>query len=181
MRLLLISNSTSAGQDYLAWPMEFIADFIGLPDGPVLFIPYAGVTLTYDDYISRVRYRFKEKGIDIHSVHEYPDPRQAVEKAAIIVTGGGNTWQLLHLVNQNGILSLIRNKVLAGTPYIGWSAGANLACPTIRTTNDMPVVQPASFDALNLIPFQINPHYTDSNPEDMPEKPVKTGSGNLFI
>jgi dipeptidase E len=88
----------------------------------------------------------------------------AVNEASAIVVGGGNTWKLLKMTRDNKLIDIVRKKVISGTPYIGWSAGSNLACPTIKTTNDMPVVEPDSFSAFNLIPFQINPHYLDVNP-----------------
>jgi dipeptidase E len=164
MRLLLISNSTNAGEEYLAYPMKQINNFLGPEKHSILFIPYAGITISYDDYANRVLKRFNEIGQDISSVHTYKNKEKAVEEAEIIVVGGGNTWQLLHLLQKYNLVNSIRNKVLSGTPYIGWSAGSNLCCPTIRTTNDMPVVQPESFNAFNLVPFQINPHYLDGNP-----------------
>ena len=165
MRLLLISNSTNAGEEYLSYPMPQIKKFLGSEKLRILFIPYAGITISYDDYASRVNQRFIEIGHNLQSIHEYSNPIQAVNDAEIIVTGGGNTWQLLHLLQQNKLISAIRNKVLAGTPFIGWSAGSNVCCPTIRTTNDMPVVEPESMTSFNLVPFQINPHYLDANPE----------------
>ena len=136
---------------------------VSLP-GKAIFIPYAAVTFSFDEYEEKVCERFKEIGIEIESVHHSSDLKQAIENAAAIVVGGGNTWHLQKLLNDNDLVNTIRKKVLAGTPYIGWSAGSNVACPTIKTTNDMPVVEPGSFEAFNLIPFQINPHYTDSNP-----------------
>jgi dipeptidase E len=165
MRLLLISNSTNAGEEYLAYPMQNIKEFIGPGKPEILFIPYAGITVNHDDYTQRVTQRFSEIGHSVTSIHSLPNPQQAVKDAELIVIGGGNTWQLLHLLQKNNLVSLIREKVLSGTPYIGWSAGANLCCPTIRTTNDMAVVQPESFNSFNLIPFQINPHFLDENPE----------------
>jgi dipeptidase E len=165
MRLLLISNSTNAGEEYLAYPMGNIKDFIGDKKVNILFLPYAGITISYNDYAARVNDRFLQIGQSITSIHTYSDPRHAVENAEIIVIGGGNTWQLLHLLQKNQLVDLIREKVLSGTPYIGWSAGSNLCCPTIRTTNDMAVVQPQSLNSFNLVPFQINPHYLDANPE----------------
>jgi dipeptidase E len=165
MRLLLISNSTNAGEEYLAYPMDMIKEFIGPKKVNILFIPYAGITISYDNYAARVNARFHEIGHSITSIHNHANPKQAVSDADLIVLGGGNTWQLLHLLQKNELIERIRDKVLSGTPYIGWSAGSNLCCPTIRTTNDMAVVQPDNFNALNLVPFQINPHYLDANPE----------------
>jgi dipeptidase E len=165
MRLLLISNSTNAGEEYLAYPMQQIKEFLG-PEKPViLFIPYAGITISYDNYAARVAERFRQVGQTITSIHTFPDPVRAVKEAGCIVIGGGNTWQLLYLLQKNKLLGPIREKVLSGSPFIGWSAGSNVCCPTIRTTNDMPVVQPDNFFSLNLVPFQINPHYLDANPE----------------
>lgn len=164
MKLLLISNSTNQGEQYLDYPKRMIKEFLGDKHVKALFIPYAAVTFTYDDYELKVRERFREVGHDIISIHHYTDPVRAVEKASAIVVGGGNTWMLLKLLRENKLIDPVRKRVLAGVPYIGWSAGSNVACPTIRTTNDMPVVQPSSFRALSLIPFQINPHYLDSNP-----------------
>jgi dipeptidase E len=165
MRLLLISNSTNAGEAYLEHPLGQIKTFLGNTPVKALFIPYAGVTISFDEYSTRVSKRFQEVGHEITSVHEVDDPVQAVKQAEAIVVGGGNTFHLAKLMHQQGLMGAIREKVLEGTPYIGWSAGSNMACPSIRTTNDMPIVEPESFQALNLVPFQINPHYLDANPE----------------
>jgi dipeptidase E len=165
MRLLLISNSTNAGEQYLEYPKQKIREFLGDKHVKALFIPYAAVTFSWDDYELKVRERFRETGHDIISIHHYSDPVSAVSNASAIVVGGGNTWMLLKLLRDNRLIDPVRKKVLGGTPYIGWSAGSNVACPTIRTTNDMPVTQPSSFRAFSLIPFQINPHYLDANPE----------------
>jgi dipeptidase E len=164
MRLLLISNSTNPGEPYLDYPKNDIREFLGSKPVKALFIPFAAVTFSYDDYESKVRERFREIGHDVISIHHFEDKKAAVEEAAAIVVGGGNTWNLLKMIQDLELTVSIREKVRGGTPYIGWSAGSNLACPTIRTTNDMPVVEPGSFSAFNLIPFQINPHYTDANP-----------------
>jgi dipeptidase E len=164
MRLLLISNSTNPGEQYLDYPKQNIRAFLGDKHIKALFIPYAAVTFSYDDYELKVRDRFREVGHDIISIHHYSDPVNAVKNAAAIVVGGGNTWMLLKLLRNHRLIDPVREKILAGTPYIGWSAGSNVACPTIRTTNDMPVAEPSSFRAFNLIPFQINPHYLDANP-----------------
>lgn len=164
MRLLLISNSTNPGEPYLDYPKYNIREFLGKIPVKALFIPYAAVTFSFDEYEQRVSERFKEVGHNVESIHKFTDPVAAVRDAKAIVVGGGNTWQLLKMIQDNKLTESIREKVLSGTPYIGWSAGSNLACPTLRTTNDMPVVEPDSFNAFNLIPFQINPHYLDVNP-----------------
>jgi dipeptidase E len=165
MRLLLISNSTNAGEAYLDYPKLNIRDFLGRKPVKCLFIPYAGVTVTWDNYEAKVKSRFNEIGHDIVSIHHFADPIKAIEEADSIVVGGGNTWNLLHHVHLNKLIEPVRKKVLAGTPYIGWSAGSNMACPTLKTTNDMPIIDPLGFEAFNLIPFQINPHYLDKNPD----------------
>ena len=165
MRLLLISNSTNAGESYLEYPMPYISEFLGNQELNCAFIPFAGVTVNFDEYTTKVRERFREIGQKITSVHETQNPQTLLENADVIVVGGGNTWQLLKMIQENGMLEIISEQVRRGKPYVGWSAGSNMACPTIRTTNDMPVVEPDSFNALNLVPFQINPHYLDANPE----------------
>ncbi len=165
MRLLLISNSTNAGEDYLQHPTAHIKQFLGEERLNCMFIPYAGVTISFDTYEERVKKKFEEIGHDLQSIHHFSDPTEAIRKTDVIVTGGGNTFQLIKLLYDNNLIDPIREAVLGGKPYIGWSAGANMVCPTICTTNDMPIVQPRSFKALNLVPFQINPHYLDANPQ----------------
>ncbi len=163
MRLLLISNSTNAGEEYLSYPIQTIGHFLG-DVGEVLFVPYAAVTFSYDDYLKKVQKRFDDISVNVRSVHEFSNPAREVEKARAIVVGGGNTFALLQKMQEHGLLDPIRARIRGGIPYIGWSAGSNVACPTIRTTNDMPIVEPASFEALGLVPFQINPHYLDAHP-----------------
>lgn len=165
MRLLLFSNSTNAGEEYLEYPMPFIKDFLGEKRLKAIFIPYAGVALSYDDYEIKVKARFNQFGLEIKSIHHYQDPVEAIESSQAIVVGGGNTFHLTAMLQAKGLIEAIRNRVLEGIPYIGWSAGSNITCPTICTTNDMPIVQPENFKALNLIRFQINPHYLDANPD----------------
>ncbi len=153
------------GEEYLRYPMPEIKRFLGNQSLRALFIPYAAVTFSYDEYEARVKERFAEANCQITSIHHAKDMATAIEEAEVIVVGGGNTWQLVRKMNDNGLFPLIRNRVLAGIPFIGWSAGSNVACPTLRTTNDMPIIDPKGFDCLNLVPFQINPHYLDKNPE----------------
>jgi dipeptidase E len=161
-RLLLLSNSTNFGEPFLQYPIRTIQEFLASSPGNVLFVPYAGVRISFADYVARVRERFSEIEIGVTSVHEVENPAVAVGSASAIVVGGGNTFCLLDRLYQNGLVERIRQRVLEGTPYVGWSAGSNVACPTIRTTNDMPVVEPPSLKAFGLVPFQINPHYTDA-------------------
>jgi dipeptidase E len=165
MRLLLISNSTMPGEEYLRYPIPEIQKFLGNQSLRIIFIPYAAVTFSFDEYETRVRERFAGLGHQLFSIHQAADPLQAIREAEAIIVGGGNTWQLVRMMHDKEVFPAIRERVLAGVPFIGWSAGSNVACPTLRTTNDMPIIDPKGFDCLNLVPFQINPHYLDKNPE----------------
>ena len=160
-RVLLISNSTLYGSGYLDHAENEIRDFlVGVKR--VLFIPFA--LSDRDTYANLARDRFKAMGYDLKSIHEVSDTQQAVKDTEAIFIGGGNTFRLLKALYDFELLLPIRQRVAEGMPYIGSSAGSNVACPTIRTTNDMPIVQPPSFDALVLVTFQINPHYLDPDP-----------------
>ena len=165
MKLLLISNSTNAGEAYLEYPKAQLGDFFrGIDE--VVFVPYAAVTFSFDAYEEKVQTRFAELGIRVRSVHREKDPVAAIRSAQGIVVGGGNTFRLAQMMQQQGLIEAIRQRVIEDhIPYAGWSAGSNMACPTIGTTNDMPIIQPESFRAIGLIPFQINPHYLDAHPE----------------
>ena len=163
MRLLLISNSTNPGEPYLDYPKHTIKNFLGDKPLNCLFIPYAAVTFSFDEYEEKVNNRLAEVGHKVTGIHRYDNPLEAVEQAEAIVVGGGNTWQLVKMLQENKLMEAIVKKVEAGTPYVGWSAGSNIACPTLKTTNDMPIVEPLEFKTLQLIPFQINPHYLDEN------------------
>ncbi len=162
-QLLLISNSTNAGEEYLSFPREDIRNFLKNKKN-IVFIPFAGVTFSHDDYEDKVNESLNKVGLNVTGIHHFADPIKAIEEAEAIMTGGGNTFRLVQLLQEKGLIEPIRKKVLEGTPYVGWSAGSNIACPTIKTTNDMPIVEPSSFNVLNLVPFQINPHYLDANP-----------------
>ncbi len=164
MRLLLISNSTNAGEAYLEYSKGQITEFLSGID-EALFVPYAAVTFSFDTYKEKVQARFAEIGVGVRSAHEFDDPAQAVRRAKAIVVGGGNTFQLTKMMQERGLIEAIAERVRAGVPYVGWSAGSNVACPTICTTNDMPIVEPESFRVAGLIPFQINPHYLDAHPD----------------
>lgn len=164
MRLLLISNSTNAGEEYLKYPIGDIGEFLSCVN-EVLFVPYAAVTFSYDDYEAKVQNRFNEIDIAVRSIHRFADPVEAVRRAEAIVIGGGNTFALTKKMQEQGLMGTIWERLREGVPYVGWSAGSNVTCPTICTTNDMPIVEPESFKAIGAIPFQINPHYLDANPE----------------
>ncbi len=172
MNLLLISNSTMAGEDYLSWPQKHISNFLQDKVKRVLFIPYAGVNLSdkgletsWDIYEEKVAKVYATLGYELYSIHHYSNPIQAIEEAEAIAVGGGNTFFLAFMMHKTGIMATIKKKVKLGMPYMGWSAGSNAACPSLKTTNDMPIIEPASFDLLGLIPFQINPHYLDAHPQ----------------
>jgi dipeptidase E len=153
------------GEPYLNYPKDEIKKFLGDKSVTAVFIPYAAVTFSFDDYCVKVEERFAEVGHHIVGIHTFEDPVQAIREAKAIVVGGGNTWQLVRMLNDHNLMNPIREKVFNGTSYIGWSAGSNVACPTLRTTNDMPIIDPRGFNCIGLIPFQINPHYLDANPE----------------
>ncbi len=158
----MISNSTNYGEEYLDYTRPHIRKFLGKEVKEVLFIPYAGVSISYEEYASKVENIFNKLGYDLLSIHRTEDPVGAVDRAGAIVVGGGNTFHLVHMMHETGVMDAIRKKILSGTPYIGWSAGSNVACPSLKTTNDMPIIEPLSFEGLGAVPFQINPHYTDA-------------------
>ncbi len=164
MNLLLISNSTNAGEAYLKYPIKKIGEFLDSVK-EIVFIPFAAVTFSYDEYEAKVQARFDEIGIKVRSIHHSENPAETVAKAEAICVGGGNTFALTKHMQELGLVEAIAARVKSGAKYVGWSAGSNVTCPTLCTTNDMPIVEPASFKLLGLIPFQINPHYLDTNPE----------------
>lgn len=162
-RLLLISNSTQHGSGFLDHCSQELINFWGDKVKRVLFVPFAGGD--YDAYAQKVRTKLQEFGYETDSLHEATDPVLAVKNAQSIFIGGGNTFRLLDRLYQLDLIKEIRNAVEFGTPYVGISAGTNVATVSIKTTNDMPIVYPPSFMALNLVPFNINPHYLDTHPE----------------
>jgi dipeptidase E len=161
LRLLLLSNSRNPGAGWLDHAQAELRDFLGkcgaTPRAPLLFFPFAAVTLSFAAYSAMARKRFKRMGYELVGAETAGRSR----KYGAFVAGGGNTFRLLHEMQRRGWLKKVEAAVRKGTPYVGWSAGANLACPTIRTTNDMPIIEPASLDAMGLLPFQLNPHYTE--------------------
>ncbi|MEP7132380.1 MAG: dipeptidase PepE [Acidobacteriota bacterium] len=160
--LLLISSSDVHGGGYLDHVEEALREFLaGVSE--VLFLPYA--LHDRDAYAARARERFARLGIAVASLHDAPDPRRAIAAASAFFVGGGNTFRLLKAVQELELREALYDRVLAGARYVGSSAGTNVACPTIRTTNDMPIVSLVSLDALGLVPFQINTHYLDPDPD----------------
>ena len=165
-RLLLLSNGSELlGQNPSESARRAVAEFLGRYVTRVLFVPFAAVLFSEDEYLARVRAHFLRMGYEVDSLHTATDVLGSVERAEAIAVGGGNTFHLLRGLYRAGVVELIRERVRGGMPYVGWSAGSNVACPTIKTTNDMPIVEPPTLNALGLVPFQINPHYTDARLE----------------
>ena len=157
---LLLSSSSYKDTGYLKHCKNWIYDFLKeceVCDEQVLFIPYAGVRRTNDEYEQKVIDCLEYKNIT--SIHKFSDPKRAVAEAKAICIGGGNTFALLYYLYKFDLVEAIKQRVEAGVPYFGWSAGANVAGSTMMTTNDMPIIMPKSFDSLNIFPYQINPHF----------------------
>ena len=155
---LLISASSYQDTGYLRHCKNWVKDFLG-ENGKeeILFIPYAGVRRTNDEYEQKVIDRLKNK--NIKSIHHYEDKISAIKNASSIAVGGGNTFMLLYTLYKLNLIEPIKEAVANGAKYFGWSAGANIAGKTMMTTNDMPIIMPKSFDSLNIFPYQINPHF----------------------
>nr|XP_006822573.1 PREDICTED: alpha-aspartyl dipeptidase-like isoform X2 [Saccoglossus kowalevskii] len=161
-RLLLLSNATLHGSGFLDYCQDNVKSFLGSDVNRVLFIPYA--LTDRDGYAAIARKKFESLGYKVDSIHEQPNAVDAVNNAQAIFVGGGNTFRLLKTLYDQQIVSVIKKRVLEdGVPYIGSSAGTNVATKTINTTNDMPIVYPPTFDAIGLVPFNINPHYIDAD------------------
>lgn len=155
---LLISASSYQDTGYLRHCKNWVKDFLGESGKEeILFIPYAGVRRTNDEYEQKVIDRLKNK--NIKSIHHYEDKISAIKNASSIAVGGGNTFMLLYTLYKLNLIEPIKEAVANGTKYFGWSAGANIAGKTMMTTNDMPIIMPKSFDSLNIFPYQINPHF----------------------
>ncbi|MEW2353112.1 dipeptidase PepE [Spirillospora sp. NPDC029432] len=161
MELFLLSNSRTHGRAYLEHATEEIEDFLG--GRRLVFVPFA--LRDHDGYTATVGAAMRPLGIEVTGAHTAADPRDLVRDAEVVFVGGGNSFRLLSTLQRTGLREVIRERVEAGElRYMGSSAGTNMACPTLRTTNDMPIVQPESFEALGLVPFQINPHFLDADP-----------------
>ena len=163
-RLMLISSSRKGAMGYLEHAATQMRVLLQDTTRKVLFIPYAAVSYSFDAYEDSVRPVFTALGVEVVSIHRFVDARRALGQAEALCVGGGNTFALLQRQYAEDLVGAVHDLVGNGLPYMGWSAGTNVACPTIRTTNDMPVVQPPSLAAFNLIPFQINPHFISGKP-----------------
>lgn len=157
-KVLMLSSSRQGDEPYLYHAKTMIqAHLNGIEE--VLFIPFAGVTMNWDAYTAKVQAALPE--IKITGIHQHQDAHEAINIAQAILVGGGNTFNLLNEIYQRDLFQAIQQRVISGMPYIGWSAGSNLCGLSIKTSNDMPIIQPQSFSTFGFINAQINPHYTD--------------------
>lgn len=165
IRLLLGGGGQYAPQDRKNALIYEIKKFLGQSVKQILFIPYA--LKDYNKYLSMMLEFGINAGYEMNSIHNYRNPLETVNQAQAIFIGGGNTFRLLNELYEKDLINILKQKVASGTPYIGISAGSNVVCPSIKTTNDMPIIEPPSFKSLDLIPFQINPHYFDPEPNSL--------------
>lgn len=162
--IIIASTSTLHGSDYLEYILDDLKTFFNQAD-EILFIPYARPSgISHDAYTEKAKTAFSKISKSVKGIHTFENPAQAIEKAQAIFVGGGNTFVLLNQLYRNNLMNLLKETVTNGTPYLGTSAGSNICGLTIKTTNDMPIVYPPNFNALGLVPFNINPHYLDPNP-----------------
>ena len=164
-RILLASTSTVYGGTYLSYLQDELIDFFtGIDE--ILFVPYARPSgITHDEYTQIAQQFFNRVGKRIVGLHTFADPKKAIRQAKAIFTGGGNTFVLVNQLYGLEVMDVLREAVENGTLYMGTSAGSNIAGQTMQTTNDMPIVYPPSFKTLGLVPFNINPHYLDPDPQ----------------
>ena len=163
--IIIASTSTLHGSSYL----EYILNDLEIhfkADKELLFIPYARPGgISHDEYTNKTNDAFAKIGKLVRGIHTFENPIEAIKNAKGIFTGGGNTFVLLNQLYKHHLITPLKNVINSGTPYLGTSAGSNICGLNIKTTNDMPIVYPPSFRALGLVPFNINPHYEDPNPE----------------
>ena len=164
-RILLASTSTVYGGTYLSYLQDELIDFFtGIDE--ILFVPYARPSgITHDEYTQIAQQFFNRVGKRVVGLHTFADPKKAIRQAKAIFTGGGNTFVLVNQLHGLEVMDVLREAVENGTLYMGTSAGSNIAGQTMQTTNDMPIVYPPSFKTLGLVPFNINPHYLDPDPQ----------------
>jgi len=160
---IIASNSTLYGENYLDYLLpELKLHFENCKS--ILFIPFAQPSgLSYDEYTNKVSTAFAKLNIAVKGIHEFENPKTAIEEAEGIFTGGGNTFLLVFQLYKNKVMDTLATAIKTGTPYLGCSAGSNICGLTIQTTNDMPIVYPPSFQTLGIVPFNINPHYLDAD------------------
>lgn len=163
IKILALSSSRVGNSGYLSEAVSHINHLLGPTALQIAFIPFAAVNMDDDAYTANVKEALKSLPHDIITVKP-ETAKETIRNADAVMTGGGNTFKLIHDLHALKLVDLIRDKVNNGTPYIGWSAGANILAPGIGTTNDMPVMEPESFNALGLFPFQVNPHYNNELP-----------------
>lgn len=162
---ILASTSTLYGEKYLEYLLDEIMKLFS-DSREVLFIPYARPGgISHDEYSGTVKRALEGLDIAVKGLHEFKDPVEAVKTARAIFTGGGNTFLLVEKLYRNQVMTVLRDAILDGTPYLGTSAGTNIAGLTMQTTNDMPIIYPPSFQTLSIVPFNINPHYLDPDPK----------------
>lgn len=162
--MIIASTSTLYGSGYLEYLMDELKTLFK-DASEILFIPYARPSgIAYDDYTKKVAETFLKIDKQVKGIHSFENPATAIKNAQAIFVGGGNTFVLLNQLYKNNLITVLKETVKAGTPYLGTSAGSNICGLTIKTTNDMPIVYPPSFNAVGLVPFNINPHYLDPNP-----------------
>ena len=161
MQLLLLSNSTLPGEPFFHWPAEHVRTFLA-GRRRLAFVPLAAMPDQQQDYVSKVQAVFSPMDVELVPLMGEGDLDASLAGCDAVAVGGGNSFHLLRALYRTGLLRSITQRVRNGLPYMGWSAGSNVACPTIMTTNDMPVVESPSLRAMHLVPFQINPHYTEA-------------------
>ncbi len=161
--LIIASTSTLHGGEYLDYLMSELQLHFANCD-TILFIPYARPGgISHDDYTKKVRLAFEKNNKKVVGLHEFENPKEGIKNAQAIFTGGGNTFLLVSQLYKNDVISTLKEVINSGTPYLGTSAGSNITGISMRTTNDMPIVYPTSFETLGAIPFNLNPHYLDAD------------------
>ncbi len=161
MNIILASTSTVYGKSYLDYILPELSVFFKKVE-TIVFIPYARPSgLTYEQYTFKAKKAFASIGVDVVGIHDFPNPKQAIKEAQAVFTGGGNTFELVNQMYRNDLFDILSSKIKGGMPYFGTSAGSNIGGVSMKTTNDMPVVYPESFQTMGLIPFNINAHYMD--------------------
>jgi dipeptidase E len=165
MNILLASTSTLFGGKYLEYIKSEIQElYSGVEE--IIFVPFARPGgISHEDYTQIAAHFFAQINIKVKGLHEFDDKTEALKKGKGFFTGGGNTFLLVKTLHEEGLMSVLANEVIAGKPYLGSSAGSNIAGVNMKTTNDMPIVYPSSFDCMGLVPFNLNPHYLDPNPD----------------